>query len=278
MNPRRARVEVRFRGRNITRQIRSSLISFTYIDKACDEADELTIVLSDRSGRWRNRWYPMRVRGRNARLRAWITCDNWVNQGDRFRMYCGEFEVDSCEFSTSSSGDIFTIKALSTPASSSLRRQQKSRSWEGVTLRRVARDIARQNNMRLSYNVPGGDIVISRADQIRRSDLAFLTRLARDHGVAVKVANNRIVLFEESQFEQRPTVANYARRETGAVSGNRGRPGNIISMRLAHNISEVVDGCTVSYKDPRTGQLNQSTFRTPNASRSGASLQSNTRP
>jgi len=277
-NPRRATVEVRYAGRNITRQIRNTLINFVYTEKTHGEADELNISLNDRSGRWRNRWYPMRARGRNARLRAWIICENWFRQGDRFRVYCGEFEVDSCDFTSSANGDIFTIKALSTPTSSRLRRERKSRAWEGVTLRKVANDIARQNRMQLFYRV-GEEIILDRVDQIRRSDLEFLTRLARDYGVAVKVSNGRIILFEEASLERRAPVVDYQRAETsGNVLSRNFRPGNILNIKLSQSITEVVEETNVAYKNPRTGQVTSASFSPPGGASTGQRLQSNQRP
>ena len=62
--PRRAWVTVEYDGKDITEQVSKSLLTFSYVDKSSDEADELDITLHDREGNWINDWYPkVRVKG-----------------------------------------------------------------------------------------------------------------------------------------------------------------------------------------------------------------------
>ena len=56
--PRTARVRVTYDGKDITDQVSNTLLTFTFIDKASGEADELNITVHDRDGKWIKDWYP----------------------------------------------------------------------------------------------------------------------------------------------------------------------------------------------------------------------------
>ena len=56
--PRKCYITVEYDGKNITREISTTLIDFTYNDKASGEADDVDILLSDIGQRWITDWYP----------------------------------------------------------------------------------------------------------------------------------------------------------------------------------------------------------------------------
>ena len=55
---RRAYIQITYDGKDITEALSNSVISLQYVDKAGNEADELTITCHDREGHWHNDWYP----------------------------------------------------------------------------------------------------------------------------------------------------------------------------------------------------------------------------
>jgi len=55
---RRAFIIVEYDGKDITEEVTNSVIEFSYVDKAGNEADELTLNCHDREGYWHNDWYP----------------------------------------------------------------------------------------------------------------------------------------------------------------------------------------------------------------------------
>jgi hypothetical protein len=55
---RRAYIKIEYAGKDITEALSNSVINLQYIDKASNEADELTINCHDREGHWHNDWYP----------------------------------------------------------------------------------------------------------------------------------------------------------------------------------------------------------------------------
>jgi hypothetical protein len=55
---RRAFIEVEYHGQDITEAVTETVITLQYVDRACNEADELNIDVHDRDGNWHNEWYP----------------------------------------------------------------------------------------------------------------------------------------------------------------------------------------------------------------------------
>ena len=55
---RRAFIKVEYAGRDITEALSNTVIDIQYVDKASDEADELTLNCHDRDNNWICDWYP----------------------------------------------------------------------------------------------------------------------------------------------------------------------------------------------------------------------------
>lgn len=205
-------------------------------------------------------------------LRVKIHTENWYNEGDYSVLDCGAFEIDACDLS--GPPNVTTIKALSTPISSSLMRQEKCRAWERVTIQRVAQDIADTAGMTLLYEVRES-IDLDRVDQLQQADLAFLQALCHDYGISVKVTDNQIVLFDEADYEQRAIVDTFKAEQVRTEDNAAGR---IRSYRFSQDTTDTVSSSTVSYKDPKSGKLVTATFTPANPPATGQELRSNQRP
>ena len=55
---RRAYIRVEYDGQDITEAVSNTVISLTYVDKANNEADDLTLNCHDRDNNWIGSWYP----------------------------------------------------------------------------------------------------------------------------------------------------------------------------------------------------------------------------
>jgi hypothetical protein len=87
--------------------------------------------------------------------------------------------------------------------------------------------------------------------------------------VALKATNKKIVLFEESAYEQRPVVASFDKAELD---------GRIISYTFSQNTSDTACSAKNSYKDPKAGRLAEAEFVPPNPPATGQQLILNVRP
>jgi phage protein D len=201
-------------------------------------------------------------------LRATMCVENWDFEGDNRELDCGSFEIDSVDFS--GPPDIVTIKALSIPISSSIRNSEKTRAWEDATLQKIAQDIANDAGLELMYEVQE-DIQLDRVDQEEKADMAFLLELCIQYGIALKVTDNKVILFEEEAYELKPVIDTFDKKE----HGNGGR---LLSYSFSQNTSGTVCKVISSYKDPKSGRLVQAEFKPSEPPATGQIAYINERP
>ena len=201
-----------------------------------------------------------------AILRVKICVENWNNNGDYDELDCGSFEIDTIDFS--GPPDMVSMKAVSTPISSGMRREEKTKAWEEITLQKIAQDIADGAGLELMYEVES-DIQLDRVDQEKKSDMGFLQELCTQYGIALKVTDGLVVLFEESVYEAADVVDSFDKNETG----NR-----LIAYSISQNTGDTVSKVVLSYKDPKSGQLVEAVFEPPEPPATGQAALINARP
>jgi len=199
-------------------------------------------------------------------LRATICVENWDFEGDNRELDCGSFEIDSVDFS--GPPDTVIIKALSIPISSSIRNSEKTRAWEDTTLQKIAQDIANDAKLDLMYEVES-DIQLDRVEQEEKADMGFLLELCQQYGVALKVTDNKVILFEEEAYEKKPVIDTFDKKEFG---------GRLLDYSFSQDTSGTVCKAISSYKDPKSGQLVQATFEPPEPPATGQIAYVNERP
>jgi hypothetical protein len=201
-----------------------------------------------------------------AVLRVKICIENWNSEGDYDELDCGAFEIDAVDFS--GPPDKVSIKAVSTPISSSMRREEKSRNKENTTLREWAQMIADDAKLKLMYKVES-DIQLDRVDQLQKSDMSFLLELCAQYGVSLKVTDEQIVLFEESVYEAKEVIDTFDKKEYGS---------RIINYSFYQNTGDTVSKVIASYKDPKSGLLVEAEFEPPEPPATGQVVRVNLRP
>ena len=194
--------------------------------------------------------------------------ENWDFEDDNRELDCGSFEIDSVDFS--GPPDTVTIKALSIPISSSIRNSEKTRAWEDTILQKIAQDIANDAKLELMYDVKS-DIQLDRVEQEEKSDMAFLLELCDQYGVALKVTDNKVILFEEEIYEAKPVIDTFDKKE----NGNGGR---ILGYSFMQDTSGTICKVIASYKDPKSGRLVQAEFEPPEPPATGQIAYVNKRP
>lgn len=209
--PRQAIVNLVYEGVDISRDIAPYLISLSYTDAGNCRADDLQISLADPDGRWRSSWMPKR----GERVQASITLKDWYFEGSERRLDCGIFDVDTVSY-TGPDPDEITIHAVSYPGKSAIKNETRTRSWENVTLRQIAKQIANAAGLGLLYEM--AEVVYDRINQSEETDLAFLSSQAEREGAALKVTNDMLVLFDEQKYEKQPPVREIVRGESDILS------------------------------------------------------------
>ncbi|MCL2458901.1 MAG: contractile injection system protein, VgrG/Pvc8 family [Desulfobulbus sp.] len=242
---RRAQLQVTIGGHDATSYIEPYLTSFTFSDQAEGKSDEIQIELHDRDGKWRNGWLP----SKGAKITAAIRCLNWFGPGQSPALNCGSFTCD--EVSYSGPPDKVSIKGVSASLTGPLRETERTQGWEAFSLEGVAGDIAGRNGLSLFYDA--GAHAFDRQDQRGESDLAFLTRLAEERGVSVKVRDDQLILYGARDADARPAGLTFQRSGEGFATVSE------------YDFKEKSEGtgftaCEVQYHDPATGETHTATY------------------
>lgn len=240
---RRTWIKIIYDKTDISKDIAPYLTSFTYNDVMSGEADDVNITLEDRAELWQGDWLP--VKGDT------LTLSIMTKEGEEEEkeLPLGRFEIDEIEISAPPNE--VRIKAVSVPDSSKLRGEEKTRSWEKTNLSVVAKDIAAGAEMEPFYDTTE-DPKLERVEQAGQSDLSFLMKLCSNAGLALKVADKKIIIFDEYKYEQQEPV------KTLTKGGDA-----IKSFSLRSATREIYKACHVKYKKSKKKALIEYTFSLP---------------
>ena len=251
---RRAWLKILYNTKDISNDITPHLKSFSFNDVMSGEADDINITLEDREELWQGDWLPEK----GDTLKVSIMTLNWraATEGEK-ELPLGLFEIDEVEISKPPSE--VKIKAVSVPDNTELRGTDKSRRWENTTLKVIAQDIADGAKMELFYD--GDDPSIDRAEQSQQSDLSFLSKLLKDHGLALKVSDNKLVVFDEHDYEEADPVKTI-------------RKPDLASFSLKSSTREIYRGCHVKYQKSDDDEIIEYIF-VPDEEKKGKMLEVN---
>lgn len=247
---RRTEVSIFFDGTDITKDIKPYLKSLAYTDNEADEADDLQIVLQDRDGVWLESWLNGLVEAAAAaklKIGASILRRNWRSDGKDEALPCGSFELDGVDASGSPAA--VTVKATALPFGTDIRQTKKSRAWEAYTLSGIAGEIAGKAGMSLVYET-AADPFYRRTEQLRTSDISFLSRLCQDAGLSMKAADRQLVIFDQASYEALPPVLTIQKADLEKPAA-----GVYTKYKLSAGAAGTqYASCRVSYVDPATGR------------------------
>lgn len=256
MDTRRATAVVLYNNTDITADLNKYLKSISYTDNLSGEADDLQITLEDRAGLWESAWMP----DKGATLDVSIVLHEW----DGLKNYVqrlGLFEID--EITSSGYPSEVQIKAVSVPDNNNLRGAERTRSWEKAELKRIANDIATEAGLTLYYDVKEYNPVIDRAEQTEQSDLSFLYKLCADYGLALKICDKQVVIFDEADYEAAEAVALVPKPKGSYSAGSIKVLDMLKSYSLRSKVRDVYKSCHVKYQDSSTKQKIEATFAAP---------------
>lgn len=195
MEARRISVIIKYNNKDISVDISKYLKIISYTDNLSGEADDLQITLEDKAGLWQSKWMPEKGALLDATLQQkyWQTLSALPQS-----LRLGLFEID--EITSSGYPSEVQIKAVSVPDNNTLRGTERSRSWEKAKLQVIANDIASAAGMSLFWDTEENP-VLDRAEQTEQSDLSFLYAICKDKGLALKISDKKIIVFDEAKYE-----------------------------------------------------------------------------
>ncbi|AIF51261.1 phage late control D family protein [Pelosinus sp. UFO1] len=241
---RQAWLQLQYENADITTDLQPHLKGWTYTDNLSGQADDLQITLEDRQQLWIGDWFP----DLGAKLKATIKRSNWKEDSKDDELPLGTFEIDELDVSYPPSE--VKIKALSVFQSTSLKGEDKNRAWEKTKLSIVANDIATGAGLELFYDVQD-DPEYDRVEQTEQQDLPFLQKLCQDAGLALKVSDEQIVIFDEAKYEQADPVLTIDRLKF-PIKKYGGRA----------TINDTYSSCRLKYRSPK-GRKNYDYEYTP---------------
>ena len=195
---RHATVDLIYNGKSAA-QMAEYLSSFKYTDVASGSSDSISIELSDKDRRWIGAWFPQK----GDRLKPTINRHNWDQDGVTTRMKCGTFIIDDFSFR---GGPIrCQIEAVAIPSTSGFKVTERTQTYEKTTIKEIGQTIAQRNGLALVYDAQ--EIAIESVAQDKQADCTFYNDLVVRFGLALKIYNDRLVVFDEAVYEAKPQVA-----------------------------------------------------------------------
>lgn len=178
---------------------------------------------------------------KGLKIHAKYIRQNWDGDGKDLVLDCGDFELDNVKIS--GPPNVIIFKASSMPFGS-IRQTNKSKAWEKYKLSAIAKEIAGNAKMKCLYSA-SGDPLYDRKEQSKESDISFLSDLCKDAGVSLKITDNTMVLFDQSEYEKKDPICTIERGVYPYIKYNLGT--GKADVQYA--------SCQVSYTNPATGKV-----------------------
>ncbi|KHF33393.1 Phage late control gene D protein (GPD) [Paenibacillus sp. P1XP2] len=244
-NGRYAFLSLFFNGVKVDADLEPYLMSFTYNDGYSGQADDITIQLDDREGRWMRGWVPVI----GDEIKADIVTWHWDKPGEKKKLPCGKFYLKS--FTYAGKPDVVTMEASALPVEGNSAKQEKrSKSWEKIKLKTVAGEIAGRAKLKLVYE-SSSNPTYERLDQTEQTDFEFLLDIAQREGITLKVSGSKLVMFDEEEFEKKKPVMTI---ELGKS--------NVLNYSFEMNSESTAYGsCEVVYTAPKTKTSKSKTIK-----------------
>ena len=174
--------------------------SFTYTDVASGASDSMSVQFNDPDRRWIDAWFPKK----GDRLEPTVLFEDWETDGDKNAIKCGAFVVDDFSFS---GGPIkMTLGAVAMPSTSGFKATERTYTYEKTTLKEIGEKVASRAGLQLFYE-PSDKVSIDSVAQDKQTDCTFFNDLVVKYGLALKIYNDRLVVFDEATYEGKKEVA-----------------------------------------------------------------------
>lgn len=232
-----------YRGENITSDISEMVLAVSYTDYLDGLSGEIQVVVEDSGGLWQGPWFP--ALGDQVSV--------MIGYEGEALLPCGDFQIDEVELSSrgESGGDAMTMRGLAayiTPAM----RTANSAGYEGQSLLQIARQIAGKYGMQVVSAPEVEDLGFARVTQKHESDLAFLKRLAREHGYDFTARGTKLVFYSCAALENSAPLAAADRS-------------NIEQFELRNRTYRTYGCAEVAFQDPFSKKLITQSVRAASA-------------
>jgi phage protein D len=228
---------VTYAGVNISAEITSMVLSVEYTDKLHGEAPSVEIEIEDRDRQWQGPWYPSKGDVVDVQM-------GYAGEG---LLDCGNFEVDEIELS--GAPDVMHLRCLAAYITPALR-THNSIAYENQTLLQIANAVAAKYGFTIVSADAPLDLVFARVSQAHETDLAFLHRLAEEHGFEFTLRGTQMVFYAYQTLESQAPVLTITRSPAPGAT-----PVLQQSYRFKDKTHQTFKQAVVTYQDPATKTL-----------------------
>lgn len=213
-------------------KIAAAATAFSYTDIASGQSDSVSITMHDIGKEWMGALMPKR----GANLGAKIVTTNWNSDSEGQKTFdCGNFVLDDVSFSGRPLSCV--LGGVSVPAMDDFKSLPQTKTWEKTTVKGIASEIASAAGVSLVFD--GADVQIAELEQSRKTNSAFLYDLCAKYGLAMKVYNHKIVIFDFITYEEKGAILTLSESD-------------MISWRYNTTIEGTYTGVVFGYTDPDT--------------------------
>jgi hypothetical protein len=212
--------------------------SFTYTDVASGQSDSVSISLHDIGKEWMGSLKPKR----GSSLGAKLNLTNWNGENQSNTFDCGTFVLDDIGFSGRPLSCV--LGGVSVPAMDDFKSLPRTKTFEKTTIRDIASQIASSAGVSIYYDAD--DVQISEIEQNRQTDSAFLYSLCETYGLAMKVYNHKIVIFDIVKYEEKSPVLTIYETQMLSWSYNTTVEGTYTGVNLDYTDPDTEDTINVT--------------------------------
>jgi phage protein D len=220
---------IAYQGVNITGDISHMVRQVAYVDRLAEASGEVEVEVEDRERRWQGAWYPALGDAINVA----------IGYHGEPMLPCGDFQLD--DLGLAGPPDVFRMRALAayiTPAM----RTANSIGYEDHTLLEIAAEIAGKYGLTIVSAPEVEDVAFARVTQDHETDLAFLKRIAVEHGYDFTVRGGAMVFFARAALEAAAPAATIVRSDT-------------LRFEFRNRTRRIYSGAQVAYFDPASKRL-----------------------
>lgn len=248
MDAMRSKLLMKYNGVSATDIIANDSDSFTWRDNATGEADTVTVGLSNIDHKWMNGYYPKST----DTFQAWIKMSEWPVDSKDGKLYCGMFRVDSLRYS--GFPEKLQLSGISTPTDSNFNVKQKNKTWSKTTLKTILSGMTKDAGISLVFDAD--DVKIDEISQSGKTDLAFAFTTCSEYDLAVKLYNNKLVVYDQTRYEKKAA----AYKITPDMLGGGG------AYSIDRQITTVYDSVKIQYATGKKGKNLDYEYKIPGKS------------
>lgn len=240
--PRKASLLLSYNGANATGDFSSKMEAFTYTDIASGEADTISLTVNNQTGQWLNNFMPED----GDYVEATICVENWNAEGDNRSLPCGKFDLD--DFKADGFPETAGIGGITIPIQTNFNVTAKNRSFSNTTIKTILSDICSGAGISLYYE--SEDYTVEEVEQSRQTDMEFAFSLCKNHNLAMKLYNSKMVVYDQTSYEKKAAAYTIHKADMQTYSFIRKKSKLYDSVQIQYADPGSDDTLTYSYTIP----------------------------